>query len=148
MIINKHMFFGEVEPGSSSVKQYDSGQDEGPAVALLPAPWLQQPAAEGAAESTNSSMQGMGGVVHDGCQFGQHPPLTHLLNGLEGTVQDRAGLPDQPVQSLPVSFSATTAPADHCIQQCGCHHSVIKSSEQGPAHPKGENFWRWQVSVL
>lgn len=47
-------------------------------------------------------MQGVKGVVHDGCQLSQHPPLIYLLNGVQTTVLDRASPSNQLVGSLPV----------------------------------------------
>lgn len=58
--------------------------------------------AEGAVQTLYSLMQRLRGVIHDGCKFGQYPPLTHILHRIQRTAVDRAGPLDQLVQSLPV----------------------------------------------
>ena len=55
--------------GGAGVVELDSSRDEGPAEPLLLTPWVQQSAAEGATQGPHSVMQGVRGVVHDGCQL-------------------------------------------------------------------------------
>lgn len=57
----------------------DGRMDKGPVVALLHPPWVEQHVTEGAAQGTQGVMWRAGGFVHDGLQFGHHPPLSHLL---------------------------------------------------------------------
>lgn len=72
------------------VEQSDGCGEKRPAVALLPALRMPQSGAEGAPQGLHSGVQGVGGVASDGCQLGQHPPVRHLLDGVQGAAQDRA----------------------------------------------------------
>ncbi len=48
-----------------SVEQSDHCWNKGPAVTLYLAAWMQESAAEGAAQGPHGLMQGVGGVVRD-----------------------------------------------------------------------------------
>lgn len=48
----------------------------------------------------------VGGVVPDGCHPGQHPPVRHLLDGVQATAQDRASSPNELGKSLSVPVCA------------------------------------------
>lgn len=46
-------------------------------------------ATEGTVQVSQSLMQGVGGVDHGRCQLGQHPPLSHYLDGDQGAVLEK-----------------------------------------------------------
>jgi len=54
----------------------------------------------------------------------------HIVSMPLLATQDRAGLLDQFVKSLPVSCGDAAAPADHCREDGWCHNSVKEGPEE------------------
>ena len=68
---------------------------------------------------------------------GKKKKSSHLLHWVEGASQERAGLLNEFVQSLPVRHrGAAAAPADHPIKDGWCHHSVKEDLQERPLHSK------------
>ena len=61
---------------SGTVEQPNGCRHIGAPEALRLAPGEHEPVAEGAPHQPQLSMEGMGGVAHDGLEFVPHPPLT------------------------------------------------------------------------
>ena len=69
--------------------------------------------------------------------FPPHPPPSHHLHWVKRASQDRAGPPNQSVQSLPVSSWNAAAPANYSKEDGRGHHRVIKRLQERPLHSKG-----------
>ena len=89
-----------------TIKKSNWHGDKRPAKTLCFALRVSQPVATGAFQAAHRPMQRVRGVAHDGSQFVQHSPLTHLLNSLQGAGQDRTGSFYQFVYFFPVPFRA------------------------------------------
>ncbi|KAK5855561.1 hypothetical protein PBY51_005655 [Eleginops maclovinus] len=74
------------------VIECDRCRKEGPAVSLTETPRGQQPVAEGAAQSRQGDLEGVGHIVQQGGQLGCHSPVSHHLHRVQTTPQDRAFL--------------------------------------------------------
>lgn len=53
----------------------------------------QQSGGEEAAQALHSVLQGLGGVVSDGCRLGLHPSAQHSPSGIQWAVRVQAGSP-------------------------------------------------------
>lgn len=52
----------------------------------------------------------------DGCQFCQQPPVPNHPHRVQSSARDRAGLPHDFAQVLPLSLHDATDPADHVVE--------------------------------
>lgn len=66
-------------------------------------------------------MEGLGGFVHDGHQFGQYLLLSHLLQGGQLRTNNISHFPDWFIQSVGILCLAAGVPAHHSIDD-GTHH--------------------------
>ena len=69
------------------VEQYNCTGEERHLVSILVAAGLDHSVAPAAFLNLHSFMEGVGGVVHDGQQFGRHPVLHHLCQGCQPTTE-------------------------------------------------------------
>ena len=97
---------------------------------------MKQSVAEGALQSFYSLLHGVGVILHHGRQLSHHPPPSYYLHWAEGASQDRVGLLDKFIKSLPVSRWDAAPPADHSLKNGWCHHSVIEGLQECPLHSK------------
>ena len=74
MIMQTHRH-RQTQSSSGTVEQPNGCRHKGAPEALRLAPGEHQPVAEGAPHLPQLSMEGMGGVAHDGLEFVPHPPL-------------------------------------------------------------------------
>lgn len=109
-------------------------------------------AAEGAALGTLSLMQGVRGVVHDGCQLGWHSPLTHLLYRIQRA--DWAGSPHQFIEPLPVPLSRPLLRTQQNIspsRKMSLTESCTQQRPQSPQHVETtlalpvQDICRWMI---
>ena len=108
-----------------------------PTIPLLQTLRVDQSVAEGATQCCDGVLLGVRLVVHERRQLRHHPPLSHHLHWVKRVSQDRAGPPNQSLQSLPVSSWNAAAPANYYKEDGRCHHRVIKSLQERPLHSKG-----------
>ena len=96
----------QTQSSSGTVEQPNGCRHKGAPEALRLAPGEHEPVAEGAPHLPQLSMEGMGGVAHDGLEFVPHPPLHHHLQTVQLKSHNRAGFPNQRlVDSLIISIT-------------------------------------------
>ena len=81
----------------------------------------------------------MGGVIHDGQQPVQCPPLHHF-KGVQLDADDRPSFPDQFIDPAGVTGSDAAPPADRSKEECTSHNRLIEDLQHLAAYVEGSQL--------